>query len=151
MPAFRRVEPHLAGPNALGILVPPGLKTVVILRPRGLDWDLLPARWEGEPALPPVFAQFNADEAAHVARRLPLALEQGVAAGKNPVETFGNPLAGQFQVWLHTRDFVWIVCRRMPGQTYRPLLFTARRDRERSADIAALFLSGAGRQSRILL
>ena len=49
MPAFRRVEPHQAGARALGILVPPGPKTVVILRPRGLDWDLLPRAGRGSP------------------------------------------------------------------------------------------------------
>ncbi len=34
MGSFRRVEGEEAGPDALGILVPPGKRTFVILRPR---------------------------------------------------------------------------------------------------------------------
>jgi hypothetical protein len=133
MPAFRRVDAQRAGSRALGILVPPGPNTVVILRPRSLDWDLLPARWEGEPSAAPVFSQFSREEAPQVARRLQLALEQAVAGATNPVETFGNPLTRQFQVWVHTREFVWIVCRRLPGQPYEPVVFQARDEAESAA------------------
>jgi hypothetical protein len=139
MPAFRRVEAHQAGARALGILVPPGPKTVVILRPRSLDWDLLPARWEGEPSAAPVFSHFSRDEAAQAARRLQLALEQAVAAAKNPVETFGNPVTRQFQVWVHTREFVWIVCRRLLGQPYEPMLFPTREDAESAGRLVQPF------------
>jgi hypothetical protein len=38
---LRRVEDHRAGPSALGILVPPGRRTFLVLRPRALSWDLL--------------------------------------------------------------------------------------------------------------
>src|SRR5207302_3778230 len=38
---LRRVEDAHAGPHAVGILVPPGRRTVVIVRPRALIWDLL--------------------------------------------------------------------------------------------------------------
>ena len=130
MPTFQQVEPRHAGANALGILIPPGQRTVVILRPRGLDWDLLPARWEGEPSAAPLFSQFAQTEAGRVARRLQAALEQAVAEAKNPVETFGDSLARKFQVWVHTAEYVWIVCRRLPGRPYEPLVFTARGDAE---------------------
>ena len=63
MSAFRRVEAQHAGGNALGILVPPGARTVVILRARSLGWDLLPAAWNGNPASAPVFSVFGRDEA----------------------------------------------------------------------------------------
>ena len=99
MPAFRRVDAQRAGPTALGILVPPGGKTLVILRPRGLEWDLLPARWGEDARVAPVFCQFERDEAALVARRLHQCLEGLVLVGTNPVETFGNPLGQHFQVW----------------------------------------------------
>jgi hypothetical protein len=58
MPAFCRVDAQRAGPAALGILVPPGDKTLVVLRPRGLEWDLLPALWMGDAIAAPVFCQF---------------------------------------------------------------------------------------------
>ena len=44
MSPLRRVEAGRAGPGALGILVPPGRPTVLILRPRALPWDLLLVR-----------------------------------------------------------------------------------------------------------
>src|SRR5437016_1359250 len=100
MPAFRRVDPQRAGPTALGILVPLGSKTLVILRPRGLEWDLLPARWGGDARAAPVFCQFSREEAALVARRFQQCLEETVLAGKDPVETFGDPVGQEFQVWV---------------------------------------------------
>ena len=44
MSRFQRVNPSQAGPAALGILLPPGRRTLVLLRPRSLDWDLVPLR-----------------------------------------------------------------------------------------------------------
>src|SRR5713101_6464754 len=41
---FRQVEASGAGPEALGLLLPPGRRTLVLLRPRSLDWDLVPVR-----------------------------------------------------------------------------------------------------------
>ena len=143
MPAFRRVDAQHAGPKALGILVPPGVNTLVILRPRGLEWDLLPARWAGEPSIPPVFCQFGREEAALVARRFQQALEQAVLAGKSPVETFGNPLSQHFQVWVHTSEYVWVLCRRLPGQPYEPVVFAGRDEAESAGRRIAPFFSPA--------
>jgi hypothetical protein len=124
VPPFRRVDANLAGPQALGILIPPGARTLVILRPRAVAWDLLPARWDGDAGHPPVFCTFARDEAAAVAKRLAIALEQAVAAGANPLQTLGD--GQRFQVWLRTDEFVWLVCRRAPGQAYQPALFASR-------------------------
>lgn len=121
MPPFRRVDAHQAGQQALGILVPPGQRTLVILRPRALGCDLLPARWDG--AGPPAFCTFAREEAAVVARRLQQTLERAVEAGVNPVQTLGDPAGRCFQVWVRTDEFVWIVCRRAPGQAYQPAIF----------------------------
>ncbi len=44
---FRRVEGEQAGPSALGVLVPPSHRTVLILRPRTLTWDLVLAQAGG--------------------------------------------------------------------------------------------------------
>jgi hypothetical protein len=143
MPAFRRVEAQRAGATALGILVPPGAKTLVILRPRGLEWDLLPARWAGDAGTPPVFCRFDRDEAALVARRLHQALEETVLRGKDPVETFGDPVGQKFQVWVRTTEYVWILCRRRPGQAYEPLIFAGRQEAENAGRRLGPFLHPA--------
>ena len=41
MAALRRVSDEMAGPGAVGLLLPPGARTVLIVRPRTLAWDLL--------------------------------------------------------------------------------------------------------------
>ena len=69
MPAFRRVEGSQAGPSALGILVPPGARTLVILRPRALEWDLLPLQDRDEG-----FCEFDRETAAGIARGIQQAL-----------------------------------------------------------------------------
>ena len=115
---FQRVDLKHANATALGILVPQGAKTLVIVRPRALTFDMLPARWDGERGHAPQFCAFTRDEAAQVARRLIAALE---AANANPVQTFGD--GDCFQVWLRTAEHVWIVCRRAPREAYQPILF----------------------------
>jgi hypothetical protein len=132
MAAFRRVEARQAGPGALGILVPPGERTLVIVRPRALTWDLLPARWQGDPRQAPRLCTFNREEAALTARHLLQDLEDAVARGVNPVETLGDLQGKLFQVWLRTETLVWILCARAAGQAYRPLLFVTQ-DEARSA------------------
>ena len=143
MPSFRKVEPQIAGPSALGILVPPGMKTVVILRPRGLDWDLLPARWSGDADSAPVFCQFGRDEAAQVARRIPGVLEEAVLAGRNPFESFGKSLHRDFQIWVRVADFVWIPCRRQLDNSYSPLIFATKEEAENAARLLTPFLHPA--------
>jgi hypothetical protein len=123
MPAFRRVEARHAGPQALGILVPPGVRTQVIVRPRALGYDLLPAQWARDPKVSPKFCLFDRDEAAQVARRLLQALEDAVARAVNPVETIGAPGGGSFQVWMRAAELFWIPCRRIAEMEYQPLLF----------------------------
>lgn len=123
---FQRVEARRAGPGALGILVPPGRITLVILRPRGLPWDLLPVRWDGDPECPPSFCQFSRDEAAGVARGLFRLLEKGAAPGQESLQTLGK--GDSYLVWWRTDEYDWIVCRRVPGETYRPLLLSTREE-----------------------
>ena len=129
MPPFRRVDPERAGADALGILVPPGEKSFVILRPRGLPWDLLPARWDGTPERPPEFCYFGRDEAARTARNLLHYLEEQV--GRTcPVETLGDAAGNRFQVWVRTPELLFVVCRRSPGQPYQPVVFPSRAEAE---------------------
>ena len=122
---FQRVEPQHGGAAALAVLIPHGAKTLVILRPRAWAFDLLPARWEHGRV--PEFCDFTRDEAAHVARRLIAALE-AAAGGDNPVQTFGAADRECFQIWLRAADFVWIACRRAPGQAYQPLILSTRHE-----------------------
>jgi len=138
MPPFRRVDAERAGPSAVGILVPPGLRTVVIVRPRALAWDLLPVRWDGSSQ--PVFCHFERDEAAAVARNLQRDLEHAVARGSNPVETLAHPQGKGYQVWTRTESYCWIVCPRRPGQRYQSLLFATSGEAEAAAGQLARFL-----------
>ena len=140
MAAFRRVEPQHAGARALGILVPPGTRTLVILRPRSLDWDLLAARWQGDPTAPPVLCDFERDEAAQVARRLPQALADAVARGVNPVETLGAPSGRAFQVWVRAAELYWIPCGRTTGQAYHPLVFSSQEQARTVGEMLAQIL-----------
>ncbi|MBI2803671.1 MAG: hypothetical protein HYX68_01645 [Planctomycetes bacterium] len=131
---FQRVDPRGAGGNALGILVPPGARTLVVLRPRALAFDLLPAQWDGSHDHAPEFSSFSRDEAAGVARRVFAALELAVAAGINPVQTVGDARGERFQIWLRGDDFVWIACRRVPGQAYEPMTFATQAEATREAE-----------------
>jgi hypothetical protein len=87
----------------------------------------------------PVLRAFGRDEAVGVARRLQQALERAVEAGINPVQTLGDARGEEFQVWVRTDEYVWLVCPRTPGRAYRPALFSgpdeARREAERLTPI----------------
>src|SRR5207302_8236773 len=117
---YRRVDARQAGPEALGILVPPGERTVVILRPRALKWDLLPLRPGMEQAQPAVFCDFEREEAAAVARRAQQALEQGAGQEPNPLEVVCSAPAACYGVCLRAAGMLWIVCHRAAGESYRP-------------------------------
>ena len=144
MPPFRRVDSRQAGPGALGILVPPGSRTLVILRPRGLPWDLLPARWGPSGEAAPEFCSFDREEAAGVARRLQQTLEKAVATKVNPLQTIGDSRGEAFQVWLRTNEYVWVVCEHAPGLAYRPALFASLDEARQAGDrLTALFWPAA--------
>lgn len=134
---FTRVEPQHAGPTALGILVPHGAKTLVIVRPRALAWDLLPARWTGDSSQTPAFSVFTRDEAASVARRFIKALETAIV---NPLESFGDAQRQSCGVWLRTDEFVWIVCRRAQGEAYQPMTFVSPEAAAKEANKLAVYL-----------
>jgi hypothetical protein len=134
MPPFRRVEDRHAGPTALGILVPPGLRTFVILRPRALEWDLLPLRPEDDNRASAAFCEFGRDEAAGVARRVQRALEQAAAAAERPVQAVAHPDGVGYWVVARAGEFCWVACRRVPGQPYRANLFATL---EGAGDVAA--------------
>jgi hypothetical protein len=140
MTFFRRVEDRRAGPLALGILVPPGLRTVVILRPRALHWDLLPLPDAEALSWPPAFCAFTRDEAAAVARRVQRALEQSAGTGGSPPEAVASPAGGGYLVCCRRGDFCWVACPRVPGKPYEPAVFATPGQAGEAAAALARFL-----------
>jgi hypothetical protein len=108
MGSFRKVEGESAGPEALGVLIPPAKRTFVILRPRALPWDAVLCRGPDDLA----FADLAHAEASAAAQGLYRALRAGAR-----VEALDDGrllvLAGAFTL---------VVCPRLPGQPYTPLL-----------------------------
>jgi hypothetical protein len=142
MPVFRRVADHQAGPAALGILVPPGRRTQVILRPRSLTWDLLPVRVREQA----VFCEFGRDEAASLARRIHETLE--TAQGDQQVRV--QAAADGYRVCAAVGDYLWMICGRVLGQAYRPVVFATQEQAEVAAQrIAAVLWPGPGTEQEV--
>jgi hypothetical protein len=119
MGSFRRVEGEQAGSEAVGILVPPGKRTFLILRPRSLPWDLLLCRGPDEWT----FAQLAHDEASVCAQKLYRALRDWAAGGPGVIESVDVGAEGSGSlVRVMVGSFVLVVCPRTPGQPYVPLL-----------------------------
>jgi hypothetical protein len=139
-----RVEPYLAGPKALGVLIPQGARTLVIMRPRALPWDLLPATWDGDRDKSPRFCSFTREEAAGIARRLMQTLESAASRDANLIESFGNAEQHSCGIWLRTDEFLWIVCRRATGEAYQPMMFATLEEAARIGDELADVLCPTG-------
>src|SRR5207248_2911214 len=118
MSSFRRVDGAEAGPDALGILVPPGRRTLVILRPRALDYDLIPLQSDGANGSGPRLVDLDHREAPGLSQRLYRALEAcaGGAAGRVEAVAAGDG----FWVRAEVGPFTLLACRRVPGEPYRP-------------------------------
>ena len=91
MSPLRRVFGERAGPTALGILVPPGRRTVLILRPRALAWDLLLTQPLPEGATFAPFYELTREEAEVAAEQLCRALEAWGGGGPGRVEAVTLP------------------------------------------------------------
>ena len=116
MGSFRRVEAEQAGPDALGILVPPARRTFVILRPRALPWDLLLS--SGGPG--PRFRDLSHDEASAAAQGLHRALREWAAGGPGSIDVLAAEDGCRLLVRIGA--FALLVCPRRPGQPYVPLV-----------------------------
>jgi len=116
--SFRIVPAERAGAAALGILVPPGTPTVLIVRPRSLNWDLLLVRGAGGTT----FQAMNSEEASLVARGFFEALQEWARGRPGLIQAVAD--ADGFLVWADVGDFCLVVCERRPGQAYRPLRLT---------------------------
>jgi hypothetical protein len=112
---FVRVLDKEAGPTALGILVPPGRQTLLILRPRELTVDLVATRELGNTEL----WQMTPEEGSGQAIRLFRALEQPTNV-QHHCHWLENEMGWmEFQV----ESFSLLVCEREPGQPYTPSRF----------------------------
>ncbi len=116
---LRRVEGSLAGPSALGILVPPGRRTFLILRPRALSWDLLLLRPESVNA----FREVSHVEADRLAHEMLQALRNWSEGASGHVEEIACPDGSGFWLRVRVASFALLACRRQPGQPYSPYTF----------------------------
>lgn len=144
MPPFRVVAGEQAGPAALGILVPPGRRTTIVVRPRALDWDLLPLGPGAEKGVGPLFWEIGRDEAEGFARNVLEALEQCAAGNAGRVEAAAAPRGDGYQVRAALGPFVLIVCRREPGKPYQPAAFAGVAEALAAAQRITRYLCPAG-------
>jgi hypothetical protein len=118
MPAFVERKAAEAGPRALGILVPPGKRTLVILRPRVLEWDLVLERPAA--ALQPGLWELHPLEAKPLVGTL-----RALLANAKPaiIELVRAAAGSDVQVRILLGEFRLVVCERVAGQPYRPSRF----------------------------
>jgi hypothetical protein len=121
--AFRRVEGSRAGTAALGILMPTGPRTLVILRPRALNWDLVPIRPDNNDGPRAVFWEVSRQEGARLAEELFARLQEWVDGGLGRVEPAPAPGGVGYHVRIGVGRFVLITCNRVPGAPYQPAVF----------------------------
>ena len=123
MPPFRPVPGDRAGPNAVGILVPPGPRTLVVVRPRALVWDLVLARRADVGGPGPGFLEMPRAEAAFIARKLQQKLVWIAEEGSGRAEPAPAPAGEGYWIWLDLEPHPLLACERSPGQAYRPATF----------------------------
>jgi hypothetical protein len=126
---LRRVEGERAGPNALGILIPPGRRTFVILRPRALPWDLLLAR-SGEDS---TFRVMSHEEASITARQVAAALTAWTQGGAGDIDVAAAEPAPGWRLRVRAGSYVLVVCGRQPGQAYQACVFAEQASAQEAA------------------
>jgi hypothetical protein len=140
MSPLRLVADDKAGPNAVGILVPPARRTFLIVRPRSLPFDLLVlAEADGT-----TFRDFDREQASRAAEALFDALAEG---SPGCVE-----LTESFQVRVHVGPFHLLACERRAGQPYAPLVLPdADSARAAAARITSLLFPSDGVEQEFYL
>ena len=142
MSPLRRVLGDRAGPAAVGILVPPGPRTVVILRPRALAWDLLLVRGDA------TFREIESHEAEALVQGLARALEDWIGGGPGRVEVL--PTGQGYGVRAEVGLYPLIACPRVPGQPYEPVVFPHAEDAQTAAaNISTALCPPAGTQQEL--
>jgi hypothetical protein len=118
----------------VGILVPPGNRTLIVLRPRALDIDLVlvrPGRDDGDR---PGFMEMTRQQAGVDAQKLAQALVSWAGGGAGQVEALAADDGEGYWVQVEVETFSLIACGRLPGQPYRPRAFGTLEEAERTAD-----------------
>lgn len=123
MSPFHQIEASQASRSALGILMPRGPRTLVILRPRSLDWDLVPVRPDGESDQRTLFWEVNRDEGEELISELHRSLEEWANGGLGRVEPAPAPGGAGYLVRVGVGRFVLLTCGRVPGVPYKPAVF----------------------------
>jgi hypothetical protein len=131
MSAFRRVNDDQAGPAALGLLIPPGRRTLLILRPRSLAWDLLIVHSDRRTGPTTTFREFGRAEAEAAGEGLFLALEKWNGGGPGEIQVV--PAGEGYHVRVQVGIFPLLACPREPGKPYRPLVLPRREEAEQAA------------------
>ncbi|HZT79301.1 MAG TPA: hypothetical protein VFA26_03715 [Gemmataceae bacterium] len=139
MSTLRRVFADRAGPSAVGILVPPGRRTLLIVRPRGLPWDLLLVHPADGAVFHTTFRDLDRAEAESAAAGLCAALEAWAGGGPGQVEVVAEAGGQGWCVCAEVGPFPLIACRREPGRPYRPERFAT----QPAAEAAAAQVAGA--------
>jgi hypothetical protein len=118
----------------VGILVPPGNRTLIVVRPRALNIDLVLIRPERENGTGPGFMEMTRQQAGVDAQKLALALVHWANGGTGAIEPV--PAADRDGCWVQAavETFSLIACERVPGQPYRPKLFATMEEAEQTAD-----------------
>jgi hypothetical protein len=144
MGALRRVEAVDAGPKALGILIPPGHKTLLIVRPRSLIWDMILMQPQQRISLQTPFWELAAREAAEAASGLFHALEAwGAGTGPGRLEAVSSANGQSHQVQAEIGSFALIACLRRPGEAYWPVSYATRAEATEVADALRAILHPA--------
>src|SRR5207244_5613425 len=110
MSRFQQVNPSQAGPTALGILLPPGRRTLVLLRPRSVAWDLVPLRPDETEPFETPFWEVERDEGARLAAELHGGLEEWAQGGLGRVEPMPAPGGRGCQVRAGIGRLVLLAC-----------------------------------------
>jgi len=128
MTGWRRVFGNRAGPTAIGILVPPGARTAVVVRPRSLPWDLLPVEIDAAVVR---FQELGREEAELVAAALGRALDEWSGL----IETVAAPGAPGHCVFVTMGCHRLVACPRLPGRAYRPMVWATVEEATSAANV----------------
>ena len=97
----------------------------MLLRPRSLDWDLVPLRPDESEGPQSPFWEVDREEGARLVSELHGELEKWAAGGLGRVEPMPAPGGKGYQVRVGVGRFVLVACERVPGTPYEPALFAS--------------------------
>ena len=116
MPPFRTVHGGRAGPRAVGVLVPPGSRTLIVLRPRALDVDLVLLRPDADEGTGSGFMEMTRQQAGVDAQKLAQALVNWANGGSGCVEVVPAD-EDRFWVRVDVETFALLACARLLSAT----------------------------------